>query len=109
MLTFLFTSIVRVINYIKYIVWGTISTIPSTCSICLEETSDTFEMDDMDKNKFYLIGNTSMMIPFTQFIAIRSCGHMFHFECIKKLIHHSPTNTIKCPMCRQYGTFIFPR
>jgi hypothetical protein len=106
MLTFLFSSIIRVINYIKYVMWGNI---PSTCCICLEETFDTFDMDDMDKNKFYLIGNTSTMIPFTEFIAIRSCRHVFHFECIKKLIHHSPTNVIKCPMCRQYGTFIFPR
>lgn len=106
MLTIVFISIVRVINYIKYIIWGNL---PSTCSICLEETSDTFDMDNMDKNKFYLIGNTSTNIPLTQLIAIRSCGHVFHFECIKNLVRHSETNVIKCPMCRQHGTFIFPR
>ena len=106
MITVIFTSIITVINYIKYIIWGNI---PSTCSICLEETSDTFDMDNMDKNKFYLIGNTSTMIPCTKFIAIRSCRHVFHFECIKRLIQHSSYLMIKCPMCRQHGTFIFPR
>ena len=48
-----------------------------TCSICL---------GDLDSN--------------TQYLQTLSCGHVFHFQCFKRLVYRSNL-FIKCPLCRE--------
>lgn len=102
MFTSLLMFVSTIIRYIKYLIYHKNGKVDGTicCSICLEEMSDT--------DKIYVIGQTSIEIPFTSFVAINSCRHMFHYNCIKELINHSNKKFIKCPLCRKEGTFIFP-